>query len=484
MHTVAVASRLNWSRALVPRCVLIVPTPLEQFQTISAAWLPYVEWASVVAVGVKSQESLQLIAGRANLYRGGAVPEPEFTVETEHIFALRRFIACSPDCGRAFIDEANRGRLVLQGTALPFELRGAELRIFAHPIRMPGIVGDVRVPACTVVCDHKFAALHPVGGLESADWELRGHDPPYYGLDEVLISLGLPAAAAMGDFARLDVAMAPPAIIVPDGSNIRDGKASVQVAASARLQPENVRVSVKGFPRAAGSGEPRVLTFASRERVKEGTEELWLFEGHIGDESTARAFLVVNGLAVNQFWITDPSRRMHAAIAATEAFDDALALLDQHLLNARGDQAERFEWAVGVLLTLLGFRVIRLGKGTPITDGPDLLAMTVTGQVCVVECTLGHPDNKDKVAKVIQRAARVRERLNKSGFGSPVLQVVATPLSKSELRDASAEALRRGVLVLGRETLADLRQRANFPADPDRIFNEGIAALSWAGEAS
>jgi hypothetical protein len=242
---------------------------------------------------------------------------------------------------------------------------------------------------------------------------------------------------------------------------------------------EDVSVSVKGFPRAGAVATARKLDYERSERLEGRAYDTMKFAGDVGDHPAVRVFLTVKGLAVNQFWIDDPSRRLYAALVGAEAFDESLNALDEHLFNSPNYQAERFEWAVGGLLYLLGFRILRLGKGTPIEDGPDLLALTPQGHIAAVECTLGHPDNKDKVAKVLQRTARVREKLTKSGFpANKVLPVVVTSMPRQELHDARADSRRRGVLLLDKESLTDLRQRAKFPQDPDQILTEAISALS------
>jgi hypothetical protein len=452
---------------------------LRRFRETATAWLPYIEWASIVAVGVKSPEGLVLLCGRIRLLRADAGHEAELHVETEHLVARRQFVHCSPETAAHLVDEAIQGRVAFENLSSVFFLRGATIGLHAYPIRPLGLTADVRLPTCRVTGGHKFAPLESIGGIEPADWELRGNDPPYHGLDDLMIALGLPTSGAMGDLAQLEVQVVPPAIIVGDLCAIRSGRADVRIWASPKLRREDVSVSVKGFPREGRPATARTLDFVRSVHAEGQTYDHLQFEGDAGDDSALRVFLRVNATAVNQFWIADPSRRLHASLVTAEVFDESLAALDQHLSNTRGDQAERFEWAVGDLLYLLGFRVLRLGKGTPITDGPDMLALTVSGHVAVVECTVGHPDNKDKVAKVLQRAARVRDKLNKSGFPETrVLPIIATQLPREELRDAHADSLRRGALIVDKEALTDLRQRVKFPQNSDQLFNEGVSAVS------
>lgn len=457
----------------------ITDAALRRFLETVDAWTPYVEWVSIVAVGVKSADGLKLISGRVNLLRAGADLEhpPDLQVETEHILGRRQLVACSGDAVRQRVDNAISGRLTFDRPVSTFELRTVNLNPF--PIRPFGITADIRLPTCRITGDNRFAALQPVGGLETADWELRANDPPYHGLDDLMSAIGLPMSNAMENLGQLEVMIVPPAIILSDCGAIRNRMAEVFVWGSPSLRVEDLSVSVKAFPGAGAVNIARPLHYQGIARLENRAYDTMKFVGDVGDDVAVRVFLTIKGLAVNQLWIDDPSQRLHASLVAAEVFDKELGALDQYLLRGRNDQAERFEWAVGTLLYLLGFRILRLGKGTPIEDGPDLLAITPGGHVAVVECTLGHPDNKDKVAKVLQRSARAREELNKTGFpASKVLPVVATPMPHEELQDAHADCRRRGALLVDREALTDLRRRAKFAQNPDQIFGEGISALS------
>jgi hypothetical protein len=446
-----------------------------------SVWSPYIEWISVSLVGVKLPDRLHLLCGRVHFYRAGASPEAEVSVKTEHLLARRYTIPCTPEIASKVLDEALSGQVVLDGRV--FDLRCAQLVRLTFPERAPGFTGDARIPGCRIAGEPVREVLEKIGGQEAAEWELRGHSDPYYGLDQLLASLGLPVTAAVGDLTRLDVAIVPPVIIMGDQSTIRAGRAEVTLTASPRLDTGDISVNVRSFSPGRVLGNARTLEFVSRAPHGDAGDDVLVFAGDVGEETLVHVFLSAKGFAANQFWITDQARRLHGHIAVAEVFDESLATLDRYLKNARGDQADLFEWAIATLATLLGFRVLWLGKGTPLTDGPDLLALTTTGNVLVAECTVGHPDNKDKVAKVIQRAARVREKLSKSGFPvTKVLPIVATPLPRVELKDAISDAHRRGVLVLDAEALAKLRQQITFPPDSDRRFDEAMSALTSGAE--
>jgi hypothetical protein len=57
------------------------------------------------------------------------------------------------------------------------------------------------------------------------------------------------------------------------------------------------------------------------------------------------------------------------------------------------------------LLTLLGFSVANYGRIPKLQKGPDIIAITPSGHVGVVECTVGLINESDKLAKLVQRTA-------------------------------------------------------------------------------
>jgi len=272
--------------------------------------------------------------------------------------------------------------------------------------------------------------------------------------------MGLPNCSAMGDMALLRLSVVPPAIIEANISAISKGRAKICVWGAPNLSPGDVAVKVRGLAKDGKQGSCVPLSIDAIVPVEGKSYTVMEFGGDVGKEAVVQAFLNVGGLAIQQLWIGDPDRRLHIAQPIAESFDENLAVFDAQLFSTRNDQSERFEWAVGTLLFLLGFKLMPLGKSSPLTDGPDIVAVTPNGNVAVVECTIQLPGNKDKVGKVLQRAARVREQMAKSGFvGGTTLPVVVTRVPREQVGDARAEVMGRGVLVLDKEDLQSLRRR-------------------------
>jgi hypothetical protein len=477
-----ITSAILYLRGEEPVSSLIVPeeSDIDRFRKTCESWLPYIEWVSVSAVALKTREGLKLFSGRVSLFRHGMEPEPGLNVDTTHLQVRKRLIRCDTKGAADFLENALQGKISIEDSC-EFRLVGTSIKLLPHPIRSPGVTADIRVPTCVVIGDEKSSAIREVGGYEALDWEVRAHTPPFYSLDELLGWMGLPNCSAMGDMSLLQLSVVPPATIEGNLSAISKGRVKVCVWGAPKLPPENISLQVRGLARDGRQGSVIPLRFEATAPVVGKPYDVMEFGGDVAEEAVVQAFLNVGGLAVQQLWIGDPERRLHIAQPVAESFDENLATLDAHLFSTRNDQSERFEWAVGTLLFLLGFKLMPLGKNSPLTDGPDVVAVTPNGNVAVVECTIQLPGNKDKVGKVLQRATRVREQMAKSGFvGGTTLPVVVTRVPRDQVGDARREVTRRGVLVLDKEDLQGLRRRIIVPPNPDQLFSEGIALLEGA----
>ncbi len=100
------------------------------------------------------------------------------------------------------------------------------------------------------------------------------------------------------------------------------------------------------------------------------------------------------------------------------------------LLKPDTDKPYAFESAVSTLLTLLGFSVSNYGRIPKLQKGPDIIAVTPSGHVGIIECTIGLINENDKLAKLVQRTTLIKEKLTDARYGHLQLQsTIVTPLS-------------------------------------------------------
>jgi hypothetical protein len=163
-----------------------------------------------------------------------------------------------------------------------------------------------------------------------------------------------------------------------------------------------------------------------------------------------------------------------------ELFDPQLEALTELLTRSGrgGNPARDFEAGVAWLAWLRGFSVAHLGGTTRTQEAPDLIGTTPLGHFVVTECTTGLLKAENKLARLVQRAVAVRERLNSSNnHHLRVLPLIVTALPRNEVKAELAPALSLGVAVMAREDLLDAVRGTILPPDADRIFVEAEQAL-------
>ena len=106
------------------------------------------------------------------------------------------------------------------------------------------------------------------------------------------------------------------------------------------------------------------------------------------------------------------------------------------------------------LLTIFGFSIASYGKMTKYREGPDIIAEAPSGNIGIIECTVGLLNNNDKLAKLVQRTSLFREKLKEVGY--PFLEIqpaIVTPLTRDEVKADIEMAGIHGIAVVCKENL-------------------------------
>jgi hypothetical protein len=103
----------------------------------------------------------------------------------------------------------------------------------------------------------------------------------------------------------------------------------------------------------------------------------------------------------------------------------------------------------------------------------------------VIECTVGLLDENDKLAKLVQRAKLIRDKLNGTGYGFLQLQaVIVTPLSRDEITANLETAGKHDIAVICGEDLEAILNQVNLPPNADRLFEDVKRLVPNAGQGS
>jgi hypothetical protein len=162
--------------------------------------------------------------------------------------------------------------------------------------------------------------------------------------------------------------------------------------------------------------------------------------------------------------VPNPLRMMVALV------DPDFTRIQQVLTHPKKSQAEDFEAAFAWLWEVLGFATIHVSAMSDLREEPDHLAMAPNGEILIVECTTGVPDD-NKLTKLISRTARMRElRQSDPANAMDVIPLLVTPLSPAQLAGIRAKAEEHAIIVLCRPEIEQALERSQFAPDPTSML--------------
>ncbi len=174
----------------------------------------------------------------------------------------------------------------------------------------------------------------------------------------------------------------------------------------------------------------------------------------------------------------DPQKRLNPRHAIHEVFDEELEVLKKILFKPPDSDSRAFEDGVALLLNMLGFSVSHHGRIPKLQKGPDIIVITPSNRVGIIECTIGLLDEKGKLAKLVQRTKLIKEKLVTTGYGYLLVQpVIVSALSRVEVEAHLEEAGKHGIAVVCKENLEILINRVSLPSNPDTLFQEAMQLI-------
>ena len=171
-------------------------------------------------------------------------------------------------------------------------------------------------------------------------------------------------------------------------------------------------------------------------------------------DATATLFILIGGRCVDCVSQPLAEAGSNVRMRTHNVVDPDLRRFLEKLRPESWHKGKEFGEAVGLLFLFLGFQVDPLYAQSGLGDAVDSLAHDPASSVILaIECTVGPPDAKAKLSKLIARSADMRSKLR----DSEVIAVLATAIPRAALSKAEVEkAQRDGVALLAREDLDDL----------------------------
>lgn len=424
-------------------------------------------------VAVKGPEGNRLLFGRILLEptRDG-VNETPVQFETEHIIAGRFVKTTTSDSLAEFLVRARAGRIHTDRgpISLVTESSGSTSAYFA-PIYHPLISDGPRLPSLLVHGTAKHNLLTSAGDNRQLDWEMRAANPPFDSLDELLGHCGLPTVMQIGDSTTLEIVARTPAVVGAN-SAINGSEAAIECRIAKALDPGKLRLGYRMLQKdqqiVRGS-----VTGDSFEWRDEKDLKIAFHRIDIAEASVVQTFLSYDRISLHQWWVTDPKKHLNPWQAIHQIFDQDLEFLRKMLLKPETDKPYAFESAVSTLLTLLGFSVANYGRIPKLQKGPDIIAVTPSGHVGIIECTIGLINENDKLAKLVQRTTLIKDKLADARYGHLQLQsAIVTPLSREEVAADLAAAGGHGIAVVCKQEIENALNQVGFPPNADRMFQD------------
>lgn len=171
-------------------------------------------------------------------------------------------------------------------------------------------------------------------------------------------------------------------------------------------------------------------------------------------DATATLFLLAGGKCVDCVSQPLAEAGSNVRVRTHNVVDPDLRRFLEGLRSESWNKGKEFEEAVGLLFLFLGFQVDPLYAQSGLGDAVDSLAHDPASSVILaIECTVGPPDAKAKLSKLIARSAAMRKKLPEI----EVIPVLATATSRAALSKAEVDkAESDDIALLAREDLDGL----------------------------
>jgi hypothetical protein len=447
---------------------------IDQFFDTIAPWAQAYRGKTFHYFGLASDTGIQICAARIRLQAQQA--------GKERVFRFGRYVAGAvPLVGdmehvRNVTGRIAAGEAIEIRTGLKIELpRDDHAGLYVQPPRLlhpEGLSTGRRLGILTIQAGNSPIPWDRV----QVDWTLKSAPEPYDGVGELLVDLGL--GGQVPGRCTLEV-VSTTVVEVAAKSRIDGEQAHIGVWLPARLSPRKAglryRVLVGGSPTQRGSLSPRKL-----EWIRDGDARIGMASMRVARGAVMNCIATYGGAAHHSYWLADPRQIANPRTLALSTIDESLDVLNSILTQTplRGSAAPQFEWAVAAALWASGLAPAQTGYADQTKDGPDILAVSPSGDLLVVECTLGLLKAENKLAKLIRRTVVLREKLTNGLPASPtVLPVIVTRLPRREVESELETATDAGVLVLTRESLESAKHEMLLFPDGDAAFRRGLDAL-------
>jgi hypothetical protein len=252
--------------------------------------------------------------------------------------------------------------------------------------------------------------------------------------------------------------IAPSVCEVAEGSHLKLGNASINVRLPAELNPEKVRLALRGRSRdglETRLEDPNLSWTGGSSRDWLGVADVIFPEG-----KSITCMLSYERFIQEERVISEPIALSNTLRFVIDLFEQKNEAFERVIndFKIKDRDGRELEAAVAAMLSLVGFRVIAVDHIPGLQEVPDVVAADATGNLLVFECTLNLPNAADKLDKLSRRHETIRQGLNSVGLEHiRTLPVLAVALPRQKIAPYIDDARKAGILLWGREDLHRLR---------------------------
>jgi hypothetical protein len=412
--------------------------------------------AIIVAVAGRQNQDTRLLYGRVWLDDGrGIDPQPDYTVITSRLVALRRTIDIDQFWLSDILKDIENKRCKLKlgdweiGLKPPDALQSVSAEFYSQS---PLVPGPRRVLQLDLISSDTIGEnyLHP-----EIEAELLIHDPPFIGKQDLLSELQLSEENFAPSRARVLSFFARAPWEANEDSRLSDNGLNAPILVPADLDLSKLSFGVVALPRSGVPVRTQVKDGISIESEKNGYRTVSFFLP-FSEAVRATVTIAYDGKWYGAFGLEHATLRFQPLAFANRFFfekDDFGTLLPKASGKSMGDAPMKLEAVIAMLLALSGTIAISYQK--TITDGPDIIAVTAAphSDFLVIEVTTGNP-KPGKLDNLQRRAKALAHALPRQQGSMPnVFPVLVTSLPFAATGDYADDATKLGIAVFYREDI-------------------------------
>ncbi|MBT5242049.1 MAG: hypothetical protein HN793_01475 [Rhodospirillaceae bacterium] len=333
------------------------------------------------------------------------------------------------------------------------------------------VPGTRRFPSLTFNGDGRHGIHYP--HEHHLDFELMTADTPFDGFQDLVSAMGLPGRhPTSSDSQKIQFIIAPPLRFI--GATLVDGALSVAIFTSSLVDPQKIKLGIRTFKRDSPIIRKSLKGFGSNtcHTVKDGLE--YTLSENQEDAIASQLFLSYDGMHCEKLFVNDPGRSINARLDVHRLLDEG-DVLSPHTFTAVGDE---FAECIALLLQLTSLKILSYGSIAPLRDAPDIVAISDSNDLYLIECTVGEINHKGKLLKLHRRTQELISKLANSDLNFRNIQpIIISQLRRENNRESLVEAGNLRVSVCCREEIEALMQQMAITRTPDEILQTVMALI-------